>query len=168
MLRRCWCSFASLAVNLRMAMYSAALTPHLGQASRGMRALVAYLIVDQIYVMAQAEYEAKPNMSLPAKLAYFLGAALVIFPLWYGFTWLGAITGSGIPPELALDFALPIVFIAMIAPALRTWAHIAAAFTSIVLALALAWMPSGMGLILAGLAAMHVGARVETMMETRA
>ena len=36
----------SLAVNLRMAMYSAALVPHLGRAPLGMRALFAYFLVD--------------------------------------------------------------------------------------------------------------------------
>ncbi len=154
----------SLAVNLRMAMYSAALTPHLGDAPLLQRALIAYFNVDQTYVMAQTEYDKRPGMPLSAKAAFFLGVATPVCPPWYLFTWLGAEFGTRIPPELALDFAVPIAFLAIIAPALRTLAHVAAALTSIVMALALAGLPAGTGLILAGIAAMHVGARVETWM----
>jgi len=158
---------AALAVNLRMAMYSAALTPHLGAAPIWQRALVAYFNVDQTYAMAQAEYDRRPDAPVGNKVAYFLGVATPICPPWFLCAWLGAVFGAQIPPALALDFALPIAFLAMIAPALRTLAHVAAALTSIVLALSLAWLPTGVGLILAGLAAMHVGARVEVWTAAR-
>jgi predicted branched-subunit amino acid permease len=95
------------------------------------------------------------------KLAYFLGVATPVCPPWYLFTWAGAVFGAQIPPGMALDFAVPIAFLAIIAPALKTVAHLAAAAVSVTLALALAWLPSGVGLIVAALAAMHVGARVE-------
>ena len=39
----------ALAVNLRMAMYSAALVPHLGKASARMKMLIAYLNIDQTF-----------------------------------------------------------------------------------------------------------------------
>ena len=45
----------ALAVNLRMAMYSASLTPWLGQARLWKRALVAYLMVDQVYLLSVVE-----------------------------------------------------------------------------------------------------------------
>ena len=38
---------SALAVNLRMAMYSASLTPHIGAAPVWQRAIVAYLTIDQ-------------------------------------------------------------------------------------------------------------------------
>ncbi len=41
---------AALAVNLRMAMYSAALVPHLGAAPLWQRALVSYVNFDQSYM----------------------------------------------------------------------------------------------------------------------
>ncbi|MEM1386252.1 MAG: AzlC family ABC transporter permease [Pseudomonadota bacterium] len=152
---------ASLAVNLRMAMYSAALTPEVGAAPLRIRALMAYVMVDQVYVMAQNEYDARPKAPVPNKVAFYLGSASLVIVPWYVFTWVGAVSGQQIPPEFALDFALPIVFIAMIAPALRTRAHIAAAGTSVVFSLLFAGLPSGLGLLLAGILAMHVGARLE-------
>ncbi len=140
----------------------------MGAAPLWQRALIAYFNVDQTYALAQAEYDRRPDQPLRNRVAYFLGVATPVCPPWYLSTWLGAVFGARIPPEFALDFAVPIAFLAIIAPALRTLAHIAAALTSIVLALALAWMPPGLGVILAGIVAMHVGARVETWLERRA
>ncbi len=152
---------SALAVNLRMAMYSAAITPHLGAARRRTRLILAYFLVDQSYAMAINRYEAQPQMTLSEKLAYFAGVSTPICPLWFGFSYIGAVVGDAIPAEYSLDFILPIAFLSMVAPALRTWAHIAAAFTSIVLALALHWVPLNLGLLIAAVIAMMVGAEWE-------
>ena len=157
----------ALAVNLRMAMYSASLTPHLGRAPLWQRALVAYFNVDQSYAVSIARYERQPDMPLPAKVVYFFGVITPICPLWYVFTLVGALAGEAIPPGFALDFAVPITFLALIAPMLKTLAHLAAAVTSAVLALAFAGLPSGLGLLLAAAAAMAVGAAVEVWQERR-
>ena len=157
-----------LAVNLRMAMYSAALTPHLGAAPLWKRALVAYLIVDQSYALGAAKFEAEPDRPTSQKLAYFFGTVTPIVPMWYLSTLTGALIGSAIPQEFALDFALPITFLALIAPALRTLAHVAAAGTSVMLGLALAFLPYNIGLLIAAIAAMAVGAQVEIWQERRA
>ena len=158
----------SLAVNLRMAMYSASLVPWLGAAPVWKRAVIAYMTVDQTYACSIAEYEARPEMSLNQRIAFFAGVSLPIVPLWYAATLAGALVGTGIPSSFALDFALPITFIAMLGPMLRTLAHLAAALVSAVLALAFAGLPAGVGLLLAGLAAMISGALVETWQERRA
>ena len=158
----------SLAVNLRMAMYSASLVPWLGAAPVWKRAVIAYMTVDQTYACSVAEYEARPEMSLSQRIAFFAGVSLPIVPLWYAATLVGALAGAGIPSSFALDFALPITFIAMLGPMLRTLAHLAAALVSVVLALALSGLPAGVGLLLAGFAAMITGAVVETLRERRA
>ncbi len=151
----------ALAVNLRMAMYSAALVPYLGAAPLWKRALVAYLLVDQSYVLAQAKYETRPDLGISGRLAYFFGVVTPVAPAWYAATLAGALLGQAVPPGLALDFAVPITFLAMIAPMLRSLAHVSAALVSVAAALALAWMPFGTGLLLAALLAMAAGAEVE-------
>lgn len=155
----------ALAVNLRMAMYSASLTPHLGAAALWKRALMAYLLVDQSYTVGHTRFESHPQMPLAAKTAYYFGVVTPVFPLWYGFTLVGALVGKSIPPEYALDFAVPITFLALIAPALRTLAHMAAAGVSVVLGLSLAFLPYNSGLLVAALAAMATGAQVELWRE---
>jgi predicted branched-subunit amino acid permease len=82
-------------------------------------------------------------------------------------TVVGALLGQKIPPAFALDFALPITFIAILAPMLRTLAHVAAAVTSIVAALALAPLPYNTGLLVAAALAMAAGARTELWLEAR-
>jgi predicted branched-subunit amino acid permease len=158
---------SALAVNLRMAMYSAALTPHVGSAPVWQRALVAYFCVDQSYACAITDYEKHPAMSVREKVAYFAGAITPVCPMWYVATYVGAVLGTRIPPEYALDFAVPITFLAIIAPALRTLPHVIAALTSVIMALALVWVPYNAGLIIAAIIAMMAGARAEVWMERR-
>ena len=155
---------SALAVNLRMAMYSAAITPHLGGNPRWVRILIGYFLVDQSYNLAALEFEERPNKTLTEKTAYFAGASTPICPLWYVFTYIGAVLGEAIPTNYGLDFIVPIAFLAMVAPALRTRAHIAAAFVSITLALTLWWVPFNLGLMIAAIAAMVTGAEIERRM----
>ena len=152
---------SALAVNLRMAMYSASITPYLGDQPLWKRAILSYLLVDQTYNLMILDADKIPNQSVAQHTAFYIGCSLPIVPLWIAFTWIGATLGQQIPPEYALDFAMPICFLAMVAPALRSLAHIAAALTSVGLALALAFVPLNLGLLAAAIIAMMVGAEVE-------
>jgi 4-azaleucine resistance transporter AzlC len=157
----------SLAVNLRMAMYSAALVPHLGKASLRTRLLASYFMVDQTFAVSIRQYEHAPQWPITEKLAYYFGAAASICPFWYGFSLLGALIGKAIPESYALDFAIPICFISLVAPMLRSLPHMAAALVSVSLALLLAWMPYNLWLLVAGVAAMMAGARTELWLQAR-
>lgn len=157
----------SIAVNLRMAMYSAALTPYLGSAPAWQRAIIAYFLVDQSYVAAAAEFAQRPDQSLGERVSFYFGAVAPICPLWYAGSYAGAVFGKAIPPEYALDFAVPIAFLAITAPMIRTRAHLAAAVVSVAVALLLVWMPYSTGLLVAGAAAMAAGAAVEVYDERK-
>jgi len=152
---------AALAVNLRTAIYSAALAPHLGAAPLWQRALAAYLLFDNSYAAAIVEYDRRPAMTQAEKMLYYLGTAIPVAVAWVAATLVGALVGQAIPPEWALDFAVPLAFLAILAPMLRTLAHLAAAVTSIVLALALAPLPYNTELLVAAAVAMAVGAETE-------
>lgn len=159
---------SALAVNLRMAMYSASLAPYIGKAPLWKRAFIAYLMVDQAYAMSIVTYETRTEMTVPERVAYYFGVITPIVPLWYLFTLIGAMVGQSIPPEMALDFAVPITFIAMIGPMLRTLPHILAAVVSVALALGFAWVPYNLGLMIAALGAMMTGAQAELWFERKA
>ena len=152
---------SGIAINLRMAMYSAAMVPHLGRAPLWQRAAISYLLVDQTYALAQQAYDARADWGVPERVAYFGGVALPVFPAWVGATWAGAALGAQVPAGLPLDFALPLAFLALVGPLLRTRAHVAAAFVSVAGTLLLAWVPWNLGLLVAAAAAMAVGAEVE-------
>jgi predicted branched-subunit amino acid permease len=158
---------SALAVNLRMAMYSASLVPHLNAAPLWQRALVSYLVFDQNYALSVQEYETRPERPTAVKIAFFFGTATAVAPVWILSTYLGAVIGALIPPAFALDFAVPIAFLALIGPALRTIAHVAAALSSVALSIAFAPVPYNLGLILAAAIAMMIGAEIERRMEAR-
>lgn len=155
------------AVNLRMAMYSVALTPHLGQAKLWQRALIAYFLVDQSFVLGAAEYERRKDWGLAEKLAWYAGIVAPICGLWYLATWVGATFGRLVPPDWPLDFIVPVSFLAMVSPILLTRAQMLAAAVSVGGTLALWWMPYSSGLLVAALAAMLAGAMLETWEERR-
>lgn len=158
---------AALAVNLRMAMYSAALVPHLGHAPLGMRALMAYLMVDQAFAVAVKRYEEAPAMTPGEKVGYYFGCMMLVCPVWYGGTLVGALVGQGIPPEFSLDFAVPVCFIALTAPLIRSLPHVIATGVAVVASLAFAWMPWSLGLFCAALLAMAAGAQAELYLRRR-
>jgi predicted branched-subunit amino acid permease len=157
----------ALAVNLRMAMYSASLAPHLGKASVVTRLLVSYQLVDQAYALAHQKFEQSPSMPLNQKLAFFFGIVTPIFPFWMTGTLVGAVLSSQIPASIPIAMAVPITFLAMVGPMLRTLAHVAACFVSVVGALVFQFLPYGTGLLVAALLAMLTGAWVETWMNRR-
>lgn len=158
----------SLAINLRMLMYSVALAPHFGAAPVGIRAAIAYFLVDQSFALAVAEFDRRPGQSLSRKVAYFFGAVTPVAPLWMISATAGAVMGRAIPPEYALDFAVPITFLAMTAPMIRSLAHAVAAAVAVGLVLILHAMPYGTGLLVAGAAGMAAGALTEIATARRA
>lgn len=158
---------SALAVNLRMAMYSASLTPHLGAAPLWQRALVAYFMVDQSFALSSATYEKRCDWSVAQKVSYFFGVITPICPMWYVMTVVGALIGSAIPPEYALDFAMPITFIAMIAPMLRSLPHLVAAGVAVTASLIFAGLPLNLGLIVSAVIGMMAGAQAELILARR-
>lgn len=158
---------SALTVNLRLAMYSASLVPWLRGANGQQRVWVAYTLVDQTYALAIQHYERYPRLGVRLRLAYFFGAATAACGSWVLASIIGALVGRSIPDTVALDFALPICFLAMIGPMLRTLAHVTACFVAVVMSLLLAGFPSGSGLLIAAPIGMAAGAMVETLTERR-
>jgi predicted branched-subunit amino acid permease len=157
----------ALAVNLRMVMYSVTLAPHFGTLPLRSRALMAYFLVDQSFATTVAEIDRNPTMTAAEKHAVFFGAVVAVAPLWFLASLAGGMIGQAIPPEYALDFALPITFLAMVAPMLRSLPHLVAAGVSILLSLLLAGLPWGTGLLIAAGVAMAAGAMLEQRLERR-
>ena len=149
---------SALALNLRMALYSASLTPHLGTAGFWQRAAAACSLVDQSYATSILQYENNPEMTMPQKLTFFFGVAASVIPVWYLLTFLGALVGQSIPTDIPLDFATPLTFIALLAPLLRSLPHILAALASVIAGLLFHTMPYNLGIMLAGVIGMSVGA----------
>ncbi|WP_299747217.1 AzlC family ABC transporter permease [uncultured Tateyamaria sp.] len=158
---------SALAVNLRVAMYSAALTPYLGRAPLWQRVFAAYLLVDQSYALSHAKFEAVPDLTIPQRMAYYFGTCLLVLIVWFGMSYAGAALGTQLPADLPLDFALPIAFLSMVAPMVRTLPHLVAATVAVIVGLLAVSVPYSLGLIIAGAAGMMAGAQAELWLKGR-
>lgn len=145
-------------VNLRHALYSATLAPHLKQLSRLWRLVLGWLLTDEAF--ATTSIYLRTGQRAFGRY-YFLGTGLTLWISWQVSTAIGILLGARIPSSWNLDFALPLTFIALIAPTLvdrPTWAAAAAAGIS---AVALSSLPYRLGLLAAALIGIGVGVLLE-------
>lgn len=150
----------ALIINARFLMYSASLAPHFAGLSVGKRALAAYLLTDQAYAFSIIRYR-EENLNLRARLAYYLGVGLTLWAVWQASTLLGALVGAGVPDEWSLDFAIPLVFLALLVPAIRDRADGLAAAVAAAFVVVAAELPYNLALPLAAVAGIAAGVSLE-------
>ena len=109
----------AIIINLRYSMYSLSLFPILKERSFPERLFAAYCVSDQSYAVTMAEYERAPDNRFLS--TYFLGTSLAIFSVWVCSILAGYNLGTVIPPELSLDFTIPLVFMSLLIPHLKGW-----------------------------------------------
>ena len=154
-----------LVVNLRHALYSASLAPHVRSLGRGWKAGLAYLLTDEAYAVAITRYlrdEGRSEVS-PYRHWYFLGAGLTLWLAWQWSTAVGIFVGARVPASWSLDFTLALTFIALVVPALKDRAGAAAALAAGALAIAGAALPYKLGLPLAALGGVLAGLGAEAL-----
>ncbi len=145
----------TLVVNLRHMLYSASVAPYLRRLRPRWRWLLAYLLTDEAYAVAIGHYLAP--LESAHKHWYLLGAGLALWTTWQACTAVGIFLGARIPPSWSLEFALPLTFIALLAPILKSRAAVAAAVSAGAAALLVAGLPYKLGLVLAALIGIAVG-----------
>lgn len=146
-------------VNLRHMLYSASIAPHVAHLPNRWKWLLAYLLTDEAYAVAISKYNDDSDPT--NKHWYFLGAGLALWATWQLSTAVGVFLGAQVPSSLGLDFAIAVTFIALVIPALKDRAVVAAAFTGGVVAVAAASLPYNLGLMLAALVGIAAGVLVE-------
>lgn len=116
--------------------------------SRRRRFLESQLIVDESWALS--------GRSGRFEYGVLAGAGILLYVVWVGGTALGTVVGDLLDPEaIGLDAAFPALFLALLAPYLRTrralaTALVAGAITLVLLPLA----PPGVPIVAAGLAAL--------------
>ncbi|WP_423784765.1 AzlC family ABC transporter permease [Euzebya pacifica] len=142
-------------INARFLMYSASLAVHLGAEPARRRLGVAYLLTDQAYAVTIARLTENPRLA--HRVAYYTGAGGLLWTCWQGYTVTGTLAGAAIPDDVPIEFAIPLVFAALLVPALTDRATLAAALTSALVATLAADLPANLGLLLAAAAGVAVG-----------
>ena len=146
---------SGLVVNLRMAIYSAAMAPKLRHLSTPRRMLAAAFLVDNTFAFLEQRAHTHPNDK--HLLWYYTGITAVLWPCWIFFCAVGVLAGSVVPTSWQLDFAIPLSFIAMCAMTVRTLPLVAAALVGGAASVLLFALPLKLGLIAACFTGMAAG-----------
>jgi predicted branched-subunit amino acid permease len=146
----------ALVINARMAMYSAALAPYFRGLKPVQKGLGAYLITDQAFAVSIVRY-GEVDEPTRVRFAYYLGAALGLWVTWQISSAAGVALGTGIPESWSLDFAIPLVFIALLFPAIKDRGTAVAAIAAALGAVAFIGLPLNLGLLAGAAAGLGAG-----------
>jgi predicted branched-subunit amino acid permease len=119
-------ALAAWTINLRMLLYSASLAPHLATETTGTRLGVAYLLTDQAYAVSIRRWSLGEEPQ-EARVPYYLGGGLLLWASWQLSTIAGILIGPVVPEDVPLEFAVPLVFLVLLIPALTSAPAIVAA-----------------------------------------
>lgn len=168
---------AACTINLRLLLYSASLAPHLSAVPLRRRLLIGYLLTDQAYAVSITRWTAEANAEVaggpPAagperKVPFYLGAAMMLWSSWQVCTIAGVLIGSALPDSLPLDFAVPLVFLVLLVPAISTRPAAVAAMVGGLTALFAHEAGTGhLAVLLGALAGIAAGALAEAALDRR-
>jgi 4-azaleucine resistance transporter AzlC len=156
----------ALVINARHLMYSASLAPRFRGLSRWGRIGVAYLLTDQGYAVSITEYRRR-HLDLRDRVAFYVGAALALWLTWQICTAVGIVVGAGVPDSWSLDFAVPLVFLALLVPAVTDRSSAAAAAAAGTVAALAAGLPLNLGVMVGAAAGIVAGVITERSLPPR-
>tara|TARA_B100000674_G_scaffold496920_1_gene528786 strand:+ start:2194 stop:2940 length:747 start_codon:yes stop_codon:yes gene_type:complete len=142
-------------INMRHILYGASVAPYLRQLPLWWRIILAYLLTDEAYAVSIKHFLEYPTNSF--RHFYLLGAGMALWIFWQISTVVGVYTSATIPKELSLEFAIPLTFIAIITPIMRTRPDFVACVTSGIIALIGRDLPWNSGLLFAAIGGILAG-----------
>ena len=152
-------------IGLRLAMYSAAMAPHLGAFPARWRYLSAFLLTDQGFASTIRRFETTSDKR--QALSHFIGGGIVLWGGWQLMTMAGYFLGNVIPASWSLEFAVPLCFIALLGPLLRAKPAIAAAISTLAAVLLFAGLPMRLNIVVAGIVGIAIGTLVELVLDSK-
>jgi predicted branched-subunit amino acid permease len=142
-------------LGLRLLMYSAAIAPYLKPLPERWQRALAFMLSDQVFAAAIRRFHIDDDRIAAGR--HFLGSGFALWFAWQVSCMLGYFAGNLIPAAWSLEFAVPLCFIALVAPLYRESPTILAALTAGIAVLALAHLPMRLNLMAAGLLGIFVG-----------
>jgi 4-azaleucine resistance transporter AzlC len=151
-------TFSVLLVNIRHVLMGASLSRHVGNIPRMLRPLAMFLMVDEVWALAE-----RRALAAPLTAAYYFGLGLPLWVNWLVATVIGARVGRGLgdPQAYGLDFAFSALFIAILAgfwKGRRTGAVLVA--SGLVAAVSKLLIPGAWYIALGGIAGVAVAALI--------
>ena len=108
-------------VNLRHMLYSATLLPFLKSLPRKWRVALAFWLTDETFAVSVHRYHRMGSLDFAHW--YQLGSSIAMYINWQIWCFVGMVLGDRIPDasNWGLDVAMPVTFIAMIIPFVKSW-----------------------------------------------
>ncbi|MDQ4095799.1 MAG: AzlC family ABC transporter permease, partial [Actinomycetota bacterium] len=149
----------ALIINSRFMMYSASLGPRFREQPRWFRWIGPQMLIDQTYTLVSTNVRREES---PATFrTYYLASGVTLALGWFSIMAIGIRLGPGVSVAGVLEFAIPMMFLAMLVPTLKSRPAIAAAATGALVSVAAGSLPNGMGLLIGAVAGLVVGYRTE-------
>ncbi len=149
-------------INLRMLMYSASIAPHFRDFRAKWKGALAYVLTDQAYALSIARFETSETID---RRSYYLGVAAPIWIVWQVTTVAGVVLGTSVPPAWGLEFTVPLVFLALLVPAVDDRATLTAAAVGGTVAVLGTGLPLNLGLPVGATVGILAGAVAERVIE---
>ena len=146
----------ALVINARMFIYSTSLAPVIAPKGGKWNLLLGHPLVDQSYAATMTYGRIRADVDV---VPYYVGSWAILASVWQVFNIIGALGGTFVPESWSLDFAVPLVFLAMLAPVLKDRINIEVASASAICAAVLVpILPMQTGLLAAIVIGMAWGA----------
>jgi predicted branched-subunit amino acid permease len=150
-------------LGLRLLMYSAAIAPYMKPLPERWQRALAFMLSDQVFAAAIRRFHIDDDRVAAGR--HFLGSGFALWLAWQVSCMLGYFAGNLIPAAWSLEFAVPLCFIALVAPLYRDSPTILAAATAGIAVLALAHLPMRLNLMAAGVLGILIGTAADLARE---
>ncbi len=144
-------------INLRFIMYSASIGQYFKKISLKWKALNSYLLTDQAYAISIIRFNEDNNIDNKHSHWFYFGAGATIWIAWEAGTLVGIFLGTKFPESWSLDFAVPLTFSALLAPAIKDKASIITAITAGIMSVISVKLPYNINIIAAAIIGIGAG-----------
>lgn len=138
-----------LIINLRFLLYSAAMSPYLHDAKPLVKFFCAFTLTDQSYAAMSANHDKFQTNEEATQ--FYMGTASCMLITWHLSVIAGFIFGNFAPATLSLDYAIPLSFVALLVPTMKTKKHFAVVIFSSIASLLFYRLPLKTGLMVSAL-----------------
>lgn len=149
---------AALIVGARHLLYSVTMAPYFRHQPQWFRWVGPYVLIDQVFVVAMT-FEERNDPD--AFRYFFLSAGFTFWFLWMSFTGIGLFVGPIVPDAWQLSFAVPILFIGLLAAGVDSWHKIVVAAVAAGVTALLATLPNRSGLLVGATVGILLGFLIE-------
>ena len=156
----------TLIVNLRHMLYSATLLPYLKDLPQRWRIPLAFWLTDETFAVTIHRFQ-KDDASA-CKHWYQLGSSIAMYLNWQFWCFLGLMLGNRIPDAQSwgLDVAMPVTFIGMIIPFVKTIPVAVCVLTAGAASLLTLSLPYKLGIVVSAFAGITSGLLAQRLAKT--